>query len=262
MRIEDFTKTCNYLKKSRFKFDNPDNCGDNNKVLDYCRSVIAECKATMNDKDLDVMLGEYYENLFFTDAPEEMGEVMRLREEVCRRLAEKSFRQYGRQWAETLENLIVTEDPDSLGLYEKCIDIYERLSREYGEDDNYEHRLAECCYSAARFCDLHWMHGKAIEYCDKALELYWKLNRGGESHLHDIVSSYQLKGESCIGLKRYGEAKEYFTKALDIYKQESGIRGPKRAMHIYGYSVEFCRLYMEKIRKLESIPEAGNTNKC
>lgn len=262
MEIEEFISTCNFIKGAHLKFDDWNSWDISEELLEYCRSVYPECKATMNDKDLDVVLEEYYEQLFPVDAPEEMEEVMRLREEVCRRLAEKSFRQYGRRWAEMLENMIVMENPESLALFEKCIGIYERLYREYREDDNYEPLLAECYHYASRFCDIHLMPEKAIEYSEKALELYRKLNSIEDDFLMNIVFAYQLIGESYIALKDYSEAKKYLTKALDIYKPEDEAGGTKRGMNFYRYSVTFCRLYLEKIRKLESIPEAESANKC
>ena len=256
MRIEDFTKTCNYLKKSRFKFDNPDNWGDNNKLLDYCRSVYPECKATMNDKDLEVMLGEYYDCLIYDETADEIEDLLRTQEEVCRRLAEKSFRQYGRKWAESLERLVDNGDPASLNIYEKCIGIYDRLVSEYRKDDDYERLLAECYYRTARFCDLHHMHWETIGYTDKLLELYWKFYRHGEDNVVEIGNAYQQKGESYISLEMYEEAKEWLLKAIDLFSRFKGGKGTWRSMNVYGPSIDFCRRYLEKIQRLESIPEA------
>lgn len=249
MNIEEFQIHCRYLKKIHDDLNTYEN---NRKLLDYCRSVYRENKDTMNDRDLEVVLGEYYDALIFEETPDEWKEVNLQREAVYRRLAATSFGQYGRRWAYALEALVDNRDPASLQYYEKSIAVYERLKREYNEA-NIDRTLAECYDCTSSFCDIHEMYEKAIEYNNKALELYSTFNSDDTDNLYNIGLCYHQNGESYISLGKYDKAKECLSKAVEIFNQIKAIDIKQRPIDHYGVYIELSMRFLKSIQRLESI---------
>ena len=211
-----------------------------------------EYKDIMNDRDLEVVLGEYYDALIFEETPEEWEEVHLQREAVYRRLAETSFRQYGRQWAYALEALVDNRDPASLEYYEKSIAIYERLKREYNEK-NINFTLAESYSSVSSFCDIHEMYEKAIGYNKKALDLYLISNCDEFDRLYAIGMCHHKNGEAYISLGRYAEAKESLTKAVEIYSQIKTLDKRQRPVDHFGMHIDLCLRFLKSIQRLETL---------
>ena len=249
MNIEEFQTNCRYLRKIH---DELNTYETNQKLLDYCRSVYRENKDTLNDRDLEVVLGEYYDALIFEETPDEWEEVNLQREAVYRRLSATSFRQYGRRWAYALEALVDNRDPSSLEYYEKSIAIYERLKREYNEK-NINYTLAESYSSVSSFCDIHEMYEKAIDYNNKALELYVISNCDEFDRLYAMGMCHHKNGEAYLSLGRYVEAKKSLTKAVEIYSQIKTIDKRQRPFDHFGMHIDLCLRFLKSIQRLESL---------
>lgn len=238
MTLQEFQDICYCIKNNDVNLESFD-C--NQDLVDFCRSVFDECKETMPDDELEQMLKEYLHSLPFDDeVVEEAKGIIQLREEVCHRLAESDFGKYGAKWAEALNSCIDEEDPSSLALHKKCIDIYEKLKSEYSID--VDKPLADSYNHTALFCDLHEMYEKVIKYNDKALELCWKANQQGEDNLFEIGMGYRLNGEAYMALRQSIKAKACFEKAIEIITQDN----PTDSIHLS--QINLCKKYIREIQ--------------
>ena len=207
MTIKEFRKGCDDL----YEGYDTDMITHMHCLVKYCRSVFEECKRTMNNSDLAEMLLEYSKNLYCVEgAREELKEVLTLREEVCHRLADKSFLAYGAQWADAI--LTIAYGTEDFMLYAKGIGIYEKLRREYHNSD-VEEPLADCYSHLLTVCDYKERYREAIEYGDKAAELYERMYARGEESLMNLGFVFSRLGDMYMALSDYAQAEVYYEKA-------------------------------------------------
>lgn len=213
MNLKEYRYKVNCLKKACSHLDIVE---QNEQLLELYRSVYDECVKTMKDWELEVMLREYQQCLLATGVSCEIDEVLNLRVEVCRRLAERSFRKYGKKWGNSLysRGFNNSRRRASLKDFNAAIAIYERL-QSMGVDTKTE--LAACCRHAAMASDLRGFHTKAIRYHEKQLAIQLALKNPDREVLFDIGCAYKDEGESYMKLGRYEESVEHFSKAREVF---------------------------------------------
>lgn len=213
MNLKEYRYKVNWLKKANRHLDIVE---QNEQMLELCRSVYDECKETMKDWELEVMLHEYQQCLLATGVSCEIDEILNLREEVFRHLAERSFLKYGKKWGNSLysRGFNNSRRRASLKDFNAAIAIYERLQ---SMGVNAKMELAACCRHAAMVSDLRGLHTKTIRYHNKQLAIQLALENPNTDVFFEIGCAYKTEGEAYLKLGRYEESVEYFSKAREVF---------------------------------------------
>ena len=222
--------------------------------LGLCRRFFRENRYNLTDKALERVLFRYLRCLNGNpDDNDEIDEIVELREKVCRRLAEKSFENYGEEWADALyDKAFHGTLPDSLADYDACIAVWERLIKEFGRKR--ELSLADCCFHAAVDCDCHNMYEKSIEYAERALKLFQNAKETGGYAMHSITHSiamcHKVAADALMELDRYDEADERVEKAIEAFHKwgERFIKANASTV-IMDMRLDLCNALREEIQE-------------
>ena len=222
MNLKVYRYKVNCLKKT---YGHQNSVELNERMLKLCRSVYDECKETMKDWELEIMISEYQRYLKTNGAPREIDDVLNEREKVCRQLAKRSFRKYGKRWADSLYLRAYhnSRRRASLKDYDTAIAVYERLQNLYNVD--VKMKLAACLRHAAMCCNNRNLHSKVIRYHDKQLAILLALKKPDEEVLFNIGCAYKDEGEAYLALGQYEKSVECFTRAREIFVKSEKMYG-------------------------------------
>ena len=179
----------------------------------YCQSVFNECKETMCDEELAQMIDEYY-NCLRCDGRDGLHlvlkEVMRHREQVYRRLADKSVSRYGVQWADAWFNWAY-ENSAPLKEFDAIFALFWYLKVVCGCAVNdpmtiYVSQIASDCYQKG-------LHRQAIRYASEALKLYYEDLQNDIDVYDSMGAMYDLIGQSYQALGQDERAEENLAQA-------------------------------------------------
>lgn len=214
MTLEEFNKKYDWLDDVNV---NEDYVGSFMRRLGLCRRFFRENRYTLTDEALKQVLLKYLQCLNTNpDDNAELGQIVELREQVCRRLAKQSFENYGEDWAEALyDRAFYGNQPDSLADYDACIAVWERIMQEFGRKR--ELSIANCCFHAAVDCDCNDMYGKSIEYIERALDLYQNMEYESYNIKRSIAMCHKVAADALMELGRYDEADEHVESAMEVF---------------------------------------------
>lgn len=261
MNLKVYRYKVNCLKKA---------CGNkysvelNERLLNLCRSVYDECKETMKDWELEMMLNEYQWHLESVRAPRELFDVLNQRERVCRRMAKRSFRKYGKEWADSLYMRAYhsRRRRASLKDFDAAIAVYERVQSLYNVDVKIE--LAACLRHAAMCCNSRKLHSKVIKYHDKQLAILLALKKPDEEVLFNIGCAYKDEGEAYMALGKYEKSVECFTKAREVFVKSEKMYDDDADRFFYnGVFIDAIDSFLNEIKKKSrSVSEKRIIIKC
>ena len=256
MTFDEFKERFEWLE---FEYPWEDIVGRVKREVELCRRFFKENRSTMNDRELEQMLEKYIQCLnAYPDDNAELGRIVLLREKVCRRLAKQSFEYYGEEWADALfDKAFHGQLPDSLADYDACIAAWERVIREFGR--RREVRLAGCCFHAAVDCDCHELYEKSLEYIERALNIYQRLEYIQHYNIHTIGLCHKIAANALMELDRYDEAEERLEKAEEALIEWSQRYVDAGCTVIRDITLGECKDIREEISKRRKRENEHNT---